>query len=106
MNTLSIDFSGLYQPHKVAFERYKDLLIKWNRKFNLTSLDRPDDIYELHFLDSIAASAVLPTDIVSRETISILDIGAGAGFPGIPLKIIRPDLRMTLVDSVKKKCDF
>lgn len=73
---------------------------------NLTAITDPAKIRERHFIDSLEP---LPW-IVSRETgskpVSLLDIGAGAGFPGIPLKIAHPSLRLTLVDSIKKKCDF
>lgn len=90
----------IYQRHREEFDKYIELLIKWNKKFNLTSIDSRDEIVELHFIDSLS---LLP-HLVSRET--VLDIGSGAGFPGLPIKIACQELKVTLVDSMKKKCDF
>ena len=75
-------------------------LIKWNRKINLTTITDPQALAVRHFLDSIAPVALIPPGA------SLLDIGSGAGFPGIPLKIVRPDLRVTLIDSIRKKVSF
>ncbi len=103
---VSNDLAQLYERHRPAFDRLSDLLLKWNQKINLTTITDPVEIAELHFMDSLAALE----SIVSRETIgqplSVLDIGARAGFPGLPLKMAHPSLRLTLVDTVKKKCDF
>lgn len=105
MNNISFE---PYEKNRKRFDQYQSLLLKWNQKVNLTSITSPDEIVELHFLDSLA---LLPY-IVSRETMthlsnfSMLDIGSGGGFPGIPIKIVRPDIQMTLVESEKKKCDF
>src|SRR5262249_27872914 len=104
----------IFQKHHAAFDRYQSLLLKWNDKINLTAITAPEEIVEKHFLDSLALIPALslwwPAQNVSRETFSegltLLDIGAGGGFPGLPLKIALPSLRVTLVDSVKKKCDF
>lgn len=104
MKNLQTDLNALYQGHKASFERYRDLLIRWNSKINLTAITLPAEIDELHFIDSLAITAWLrETGIVSRET---FDIGAGAGLPGLPLKIIDPSINLTLIDAVKKKCDF
>jgi 16S rRNA (guanine527-N7)-methyltransferase len=83
-----------------AFEFYLKELLKWNRKINLTSIRSEKGIVLKHFLDSLSIHPLLPRNS------SILDIGSGAGFPGIPLKIIQPTLEMTLIDSVRKKVDF
>lgn len=105
----------LYRQHQGEFERYQALLLKWNKKINLTAITDPEEILDKHFLDSLAILPELANRLtnVSRETfsteglrISVLDIGCGAGFPGIPLKIVAPQIELTLVDSVKKKCDF
>jgi 16S rRNA (guanine527-N7)-methyltransferase len=103
----------IYQAHRSEFDRYQALLLKWNQKINLTSITEPEEISEKHFLDSLSVIPCLqqwlPQENVSRETfsgISLLDLGTGAGFPGIPIKIALPALKMTLVDSIKKKCDF
>jgi 16S rRNA (guanine527-N7)-methyltransferase len=78
----------------------RDELLRWNRKVNLTSITAPEEVLEKHFLDSLA---VLP-ELGNATT--LLDLGAGAGFPGLPLRIARPDLSVTLVDSVGKKVAF
>jgi 16S rRNA (guanine527-N7)-methyltransferase len=75
-------------------------LIKWNAKVNLTAITAPGEVLEKHFLDSLA---VLPE---VDGAASLLDLGAGAGFPGLPLKIARPALAVTLVDAVGKKVGF
>lgn len=110
MSNLPLDlYKDLYKNNIEKFEQYQSLILKWNEKINLTALTSPDEIRELHFIDSL----MLVPQIVSRETLyrdekplTLLDIGSGAGFPGIPLKIALPSLKVTLVDSVKKKCDF
>ena len=79
--------------------RHVDLLLKWNKSINLTAITDPDEIVEKHVLDSLAVVPVLPSG-------SLLDAGTGAGFPGIPLAIARPDLEVVLVDSVQKKVAF
>lgn len=82
------------------FESYLDLLVKWNQKINLTSEKAPKEILERHVFDSLQyARALSPKD-------EIKDIGSGAGFPGLPLKIIYPDLKVTLIESQRKRCSF
>lgn len=102
-----MDLLSLYKKHKKQFDRYEELLLFWNQKINLTSITQSAEVAELHFLDSmvLAPHIVSRDGSVPRET-SFLDLGAGAGFPGLPLKIIFPKIQMVLVDSVKKKCDF
>jgi 16S rRNA (guanine527-N7)-methyltransferase len=82
------------------FELYLKELLKWNRKINLTAIRSEKGILLKHFLDSLSVYRYLP------ERSFILDIGAGAGFPGLPLKIVRPTVELTLIDSVRKKVDF
>ena len=82
------------------FERYADLLIEWNEKFNLTSITGREDIYVKHFYDSILPS--LYRDLKG----SLADVGSGAGFPGIPLKIMYSDLEVTLIEPTGKRCTF
>lgn len=79
---------------------YLALLLKWNRKMNLTALRTPREIIIHHFLDSLLLLPHLP------ETACLLDIGSGAGFPGIPLKIVRPALTIDLVEATAKKASF
>jgi len=83
-----------------AFETYLEELLKWNRKINLTAIRSEKGIVLKHFLDSLSVHPYLPHGSV------VLDIGSGAGFPGIPLKIIHPTMEVTLIDSVRKKVDF
>jgi 16S rRNA (guanine(527)-N(7))-methyltransferase GidB len=83
------------------FEDYEKLLVEWNQKFNLTAIADPEGIHLKHFYDSLTCQRVIQ-DISA----AIIDVGCGAGFPGIPLKILRPDFRLTLVESVGKKTDF
>jgi 16S rRNA (guanine527-N7)-methyltransferase len=83
-----------------AFDLYLRELLKWNQKINLTAIHTEKGIILKHFLDSLSALPYL------SKTASLLDIGSGAGFPGIPLKIVHPSFEITLIDSVCKKIDF
>lgn len=82
------------------FEIYYNLLIEWNQKFNLTSITQKDQVELLHFKDSI-----LPQDLI-KQNATVLDIGSGAGFPSVPLKIVREDLDVTMADSLNKRITF
>lgn len=84
------------------FERYYDLMIEKNRVMNLTSITEFDEVIEKHFLDSIALAKV--RNLGGR--LSVMDVGTGAGFPGIPLKIVFPELAVTLSDSLNKRILF
>jgi 16S rRNA (guanine527-N7)-methyltransferase len=84
------------------FRLYEQELIEWNSRFNLTAIRTPEEIRTKHFLDSLTCTLALRESPPSR----LIDVGTGAGFPGIPLKIIQPTLRLTLVESVGKKADF
>jgi 16S rRNA (guanine527-N7)-methyltransferase len=75
-------------------------LIKWNRKMNLTSITQPGDIAVKHFLDSLPPAQIIP------QNARLLDIGSGGGFPGIPLKILKPSISVLLIDGVRKKVNF
>ncbi len=82
------------------FLAYLELIKEWNRKINLTSITGDSDIIIKHFLDSLTVSCFIDDDS------DVLDIGTGAGFPGIPLSIVRESLRMTLLDSREKRIFF
>ncbi len=84
------------------FETYMELLLEWNEKFNLTAITEKDEIISKHFLDSLT---LLLSDRLP-EGARLIDIGAGAGFPSVPVKIARPDLRVTMLDSLGKRVDF
>jgi 16S rRNA (guanine527-N7)-methyltransferase len=80
--------------------RHAQALLEWNRTTNLTAITDPVQVAVKHFLDAILPSAHIPTNG------QLLDIGTGGGFPGIPLKILRPDQPMTLIDGARKKINF
>lgn len=82
------------------FQAYAQELLAWNRRINLTTIISPADVALKHFVDSLAGAGDL------QSGWRVIDLGSGGGFPGIPLKIIRPDLTITLVDAVRKKTSF
>lgn len=84
------------------FERYSSELVRWNERTNLTNIVEPRAIVVRHFLDSLALALAWPTGAPD----SLADIGTGAGFPGIPLKLLWPDMRLLLVESIGKKTEF
>ncbi|MES2222891.1 MAG: 16S rRNA (guanine(527)-N(7))-methyltransferase RsmG [Acidobacteriota bacterium] len=81
--------------------RYLEILSRWNQKMNLTAVRDPRLLLHLHLGECLRASQRIP-----REVETVLDFGSGAGFPGIPMQIIRPELRVTLADSQQKKASF
>ncbi len=82
-------------------ETYYEVLLTENKKYNLTAITNKEDVYLKHFYDSLTLSKIIP---LSNQ--SLCDIGTGAGFPGLVLKIVFPNLQVTLVDSTEKKCNF
>ena len=93
---------SLSEKQLTQFLTYYEFLIEKNRVMNLTAITDFDEVVQKHFLDSLSLVKVLEKKPVGK----ILDIGTGAGFPGIPIKIVFPDCSMTLVDSVNKKIGF
>lgn len=90
----------LSEEQQSKFYKYMKLLLEWNEKMNLTSITEQEEILTKHFIDSLSiASYIKPND-------NILDIGTGAGFPGIPLKIALPQISFTLLDSLNKRINF
>ena len=92
---------GLTKEVISSFARYRDLLIEWNEKFNLTAITDPDEIEEKHFIDSLYLDKY-----VDVENKTLLDVGTGAGFPGLALAIAHPTLKVTLLESNGKKITF
>ena len=82
-------------------EKYYEVLIEENKKYNLTAITKKEDVYLKHFYDSLTL-----VKIIDLDNQSLCDIGTGAGFPGMVLKIAFPNLKITLVDSTEKKCTF
>ena len=80
-------------------EKYAEMLLKYNEFMNLTAITDPDEVKEKHFLDSI--TLLLSGKIEEGKT--LIDIGAGAGFPSMPVKIVRDDLKITMLDSLNKE---
>ena len=82
------------------FYQYMNMLLEWNEKINLTAIVEPKEVILKHFIDSLTINKYL------KENATLADVGTGAGFPGIPVKILRPDLDITLIDSLNKRVNF
>lgn len=96
-NDVGLEFTeGQYEQ----FIKYMRLLQEWNEKINLTAIAEPKEVILKHFIDSLTINKYL------KENATLADVGTGAGFPGIPLKILRPDIKVTLVDSLNKRINF
>lgn len=98
-NSLGIKYN---KDIEEKFEKYKEILKEWNQKINITTIEDDEEIYIKHFLDSVIFLDKLNID----EKKTIIDVGTGGGFPGIPLKIINDNYKVTLLDSLRKRIDF
>ncbi len=99
----------LNEEHRRAFGIYYGELVAWNEKFNLTAITDYDQVQIKHFLDSLTcllADEDLTRTICQQRGVRAIDIGAGAGFPGLPLKIVCPGLQLTLLEAIGKKVGF
>ena len=94
---------NLTDQQKAQFERYFELLVEWNQKINLTAITEKEEVYLKHFYDSIAP---ILQGLIKNQEIKLLDIGAGAGFPSLPMKILYPQLDVTIIDSLNKRINF
>ncbi|VEE83093.1 ribosomal RNA small subunit methyltransferase G [Streptococcus milleri] len=93
----------LTNRQQMQFERYFELLVEWNKKINLTAITEKKEVYLKHFYDSIAP---ILQGRIKNQNIKLLDIGAGAGFPSLPMKILYPALDVTVIDSLNKRILF
>jgi 16S rRNA (guanine527-N7)-methyltransferase len=91
----------LYPELSERFAEYLAILLRWNAKLNLTALRQPEQIVQRHFAECIFAAGQIP-----KNTKTLLDFGSGAGFPGIPISICRPEISVTLAESQQKKAAF
>lgn len=99
LNLFGIELNESQISNLATYERE---LLDWNSRFNLTAIQDPEKVRVKHFLDSFTCLKVMKETSMDR----VVDVGTGAGFPGIPIKIACPEINLTLVESVKKKADF
>lgn len=107
MSTLADDAAALFHltltpAQEAAFDVYANLLVEWNEKVNLTAITDLEGVRVRHFLDSLSLVKIAPMTAGTR----IIDVGTGAGFPGLPLKIIFPEIHLTLLEATGKKLNF
>lgn len=91
---------GLDGDKVIKFTEYYNLLLEWNSRMNLTRITEPAEVAAKHFADSVLGESLIPRGA------RVVDVGTGAGFPGVPLKIVRPDIELVLVDSLGKRVKF
>lgn len=94
------EYLNLIEKNRKKFETYFEELVSYNDKVNLTAITERNDVFTKHFLDSILSIDAIP------ENAEIVDVGTGAGFPSLPIKIVRPDVKITMVDSLNKRVNF
>ncbi|NMA05886.1 MAG: 16S rRNA (guanine(527)-N(7))-methyltransferase RsmG [Acholeplasmataceae bacterium] len=101
MNLKELNIELTFEQQEL-FRKYYEFLIQENKKYNLTAITNEEEVYYKHFYDSLT---LIKTNLI-KEGVSLCDIGSGAGFPGMPLKIIYPNLKLTIVESQTKKTEF
>ena len=94
------EYQNLIFKHQKDFDIYFEELVSYNEKVNLTAITEKNEVYTKHFLDSILSIDAIPFNS------SVVDVGTGAGFPSLPIKIVRPDIKLTMVDSLNKRINF
>ncbi|MCL7451934.1 MAG: 16S rRNA (guanine(527)-N(7))-methyltransferase RsmG, partial [Anaerolineae bacterium] len=98
---------GLTDKQITAFQTYYDELVAWNQKFNLTAITEYEQVQIRHFADSLSVLLAEEARLaLSRPHARVIDVGSGAGFPGIPLKLVYPSARLTLLEATGKKVTF
>ena len=103
------DYLSIFEDNQIdltekqleQFNKYYELLVAWNEKINLTAITEKEMVYHKHFLDSLSLRMVMP-----NQDITILDVGSGAGFPSIPMKILYPEIKVTIIDALQKRINF
>lgn len=95
------DRGGITPEAAEKLDAYAKLLVEWNEKMNLTAITQPEEILVKHFADSLTLLPLLP-----KGPVRLIDVGTGAGFPGVPLKVARPEMNLTLLDSLNKRLVF
>ncbi len=98
-NKFSVKVSDLQAER---FEKFFELLIEYNQKFNITAITEKSEVYVKHFIDSI----LVVDKFITKDSLSMIDVGSGGGFPAIPVKIMKDDLLLTLLEATGKKCEF
>lgn len=91
----------LYNKHKDIFDLYSKELLAYNEHVNLTAIRDPKEVEQKHFIDSLSV-----LDFIPEGTKTLVDVGTGAGFPGLPIAIVRPEINVTLIESIGKKAKF
>ena len=94
------EYQKLINQHRNEFDTYYQELVSYNEKVNLTAITEANEVFTKHFLDSILSIDAIPMNS------KIVDVGTGAGFPSLPIKIVRPDVDITMVDSLNKRIGF
>lgn len=94
------EYQKLINQHRNKFDTYYQELVSYNEKVNLTAITEVNEVFTKHFLDSILSIDAIPFNA------SVVDVGTGAGFPSLPIKIVRPDIKLTMVDSLNKRIGF
>jgi len=96
----------LNEQQLFQFDSYAELLCIWNQRMNLTAITDAEGILQKHFLDSLTVLPAIRREIGKKESIALIDVGSGAGFPGIPLAITAPKIRLTALDTQQKRLNF
>lgn len=106
---MSKDVVSIFLKHQIElsekqlnqFKKYFEILVEWNDKINLTAITEEEQVYYKHFVDSLSLRTVIPA-----EGVTLLDVGSGAGFPSLPMKILYPNIEVTIIDALKKRTNF